>query len=96
MNKTVTFFLQPNIASKSIPPDTMGSPIPPKLCSFEREDMHGCDSMVPLNSSHGPVKLTSTDRFMEVVAAIVSSEKLYDSEELTLEPNQSDLGGRSA
>jgi hypothetical protein len=96
MNKTVTFFLQPNIASKSFPPDTMGSPIPPKLCSFERVNVQSPNSMISFDSSHGPVKLTFTDRFMEVVAAIASSEKLYDSEELTLEPNQSDLGGRCA
>jgi hypothetical protein len=96
MNKIVTLFIQPNIAFQSLPPDAMGSPTLPKLSSFERENMHSGDSMIPFDGPHGPVKRTFTDRLMEVVTAIASSEKLYDSEELTLKPNGSDWGCQSS
>jgi hypothetical protein len=60
----------------------MGSPTPPKLPSFEQENMHSGDSMIPFDGPHGPVKFTFAGRCMKTVAAIVSSEKLYDTKNL--------------
>jgi hypothetical protein len=76
MNKTVTFFLQPNIVRQSSPPESTGSPIREKLSSSVHENMHSGDRTTVLDGPHGPVKLTFTGGWMQIVAASASRDKL--------------------